>query len=96
MHEEAVHLAVDMMSGDSGLRLTVPAALQALSDYPRVFLHLMGEQTSLNTLLAEWPDALRNRTQICHAPELANPGEQPASILRSSEYSKERGRCVGR
>jgi glycerol-3-phosphate acyltransferase PlsX len=87
LHEETVHLAVDMMSGDSGLRLTVPAALQALSDYPQVFLHLMGEQTSLNNLLAEWPEALRSRARICHAPELVNPGDSLAAVLRRSKNS---------
>ena len=78
------------MSGDSGLRVTVPAALQALSDYPQLFLHLAGDETALNSAVASWPAAARSRVQILHAPEHVGMSEQPADVLRKDAASSMR------
>lgn len=79
-----------MVSGDSGLRITVPAALQALSAYPQIFLHLCGHHDNLNASLATWPASARARVELLHAPDFVPMGDQPSVVLRKDEASSMR------
>ena len=79
-----------MMSGDFGLRITVPAARQALSEFPQLFLHLAGDQDSLSEALASWPEDARARVSILHAPDSLPMGVQPSSVLRNHDASSMR------
>jgi glycerol-3-phosphate acyltransferase PlsX len=85
--QKTVHIAVDMMSGDSGLRITVPAALQALSDYPHLVLHLAGDEASLQNTMADWPNSAQTRVNILHAPVSVEMGDQASSVLRNNDVS---------
>jgi glycerol-3-phosphate acyltransferase PlsX len=76
-----------MMSGDFGLRITVPAALQALQSSPKIFLHLVGDQPSLENALCTWPEAERSRCALLHAPDSLSMGDQPSDVLKSLDAS---------
>jgi glycerol-3-phosphate acyltransferase PlsX len=79
-----------MMSGDSGLPITIPAVLQALSDYPHVFIHLAGDEAKLIQAMAHWPVATRSRTAILHAPDSLHMGDKPSAVLRKDDMSSMR------
>jgi len=76
-----------MMSGDSGLRVTVPSALQALSQFPQIHLHLAGDKAELEQAMADWPGDALKRIDILHAPATIEMGDQPANVLRNNDIS---------
>ena len=39
------------MGGDQGIKITVPASLMVLAEYPELHLTLVGDQTQLQTAL---------------------------------------------
>lgn len=75
-------LAVDMMSGDFGLRTTLPAARAALSSHPHLYLHLVGDVGEMRPLWSGWPDELRQRSALLHAPLVVPMSATGAAITR--------------
>ena len=75
------------MSGDFGLRITVPAALKALQNFPNIFLHLVGDESALENALSVWPEAARSRVSMLHAPDDLNMGHQPSDVLKNLDSS---------
>lgn len=75
-----VHLAVDSMSGDHGLRSTIPAARQALSLFPDLHLHLVGDCSKVDDALGE---ADRGRLHLEHSDDVIPMAADVATILRS-------------
>lgn len=51
-----MHLAIDMMSGDFGLRSSISAVLKALEAYSFLHLHLVGPKAQVQTALVEMGD----------------------------------------
>ena len=74
-----------MMSGDLGLRVTAPAALQALSEFPQIFLHLVGDEAGLQSALGKWPADARGRSCLVHAPKHLPMGAKPTEALRADQ-----------
>ncbi|MEH6589654.1 MAG: phosphate acyltransferase PlsX [Halioglobus sp.] len=87
MHSKTVHLAVDMMSGDSGLRITIPAVFQALQDFPRITLHLTGDSSAIEKAVTAWPDVFHARVNIIHAPDCLAGDVNPATVLKKDHDS---------
>ncbi|MEH6582153.1 MAG: phosphate acyltransferase PlsX [Halioglobus sp.] len=87
MLQQTVHIAVDMMSGDSGLRVTLPAALQVLQAHSLGHLHLVGDEKLLTTALAQWPEDLRARVTLVHAPDLMVTDDRPSAVLRKTDQT---------
>ena len=46
-----MHIAVDTIGGESGVNLTVPAALQVLERFPELLLTLIGDENQIGLLL---------------------------------------------
>ncbi len=71
--------------------MTVPAALQALAEYPELHLILVGNQVALVRALeaskAPWD---KSRLQIHHASQVVEMDEAPASALRGKRDSSMR------
>ncbi|MCR3755309.1 MAG: putative phosphate acyltransferase [Sodalis sp. Psp] len=57
-------LALDVMGGDFGPAVTVPAALQALVSYPQLELLLIGNPAAINPLLVKTDSVLLERLTI--------------------------------
>jgi phosphate acyltransferase len=76
-----------MMSGDSGLRVTIPAVFQALQDFPRIILHLTGDSTAIEKAVASWPDDFQARVNVIHAPDCLAGDENPAAVLKKDHDS---------
>lgn len=72
------------MGGDFGPRVTVPAAVQALSHFPELKVVLLGDQTAITTqlsILGYKPDA---RLSIDHCDRVISNSEKPSLALRNS------------
>ncbi len=78
------------MSGDFGLRVTIPAALQSLKENPQITLHLVGDQPSVDKAVSGWTDTERARIRIVHAPDVIDKDIKTTAILRKSQATSMR------
>lgn len=80
-------VALDAMGGDFGPRVTVPAAVQALSHFPELKVILVGDRIMINqqlSLLGYEPDA---RLSVEHSDRIISNSEKPSLALRNSQGS---------
>jgi glycerol-3-phosphate acyltransferase PlsX len=75
------------MSGDHGLRIAVPASLQALQHNPHIHLHLVGDTEALKLALARYPDAELARIQLVPAQSVIPMDAKASRILRGNSDS---------
>lgn len=84
-------IAIDAMGGDQGPKVTIPAALKALAEFPKLHLILVGNQVALVRALEAtnvvWD---KDRLQIHHATQVVEMDEAPASALRGKRDSSMR------
>ncbi len=85
--DSRVHLAVDIMSGDFGPRVTLPAALAALSAHPRLHLHLVGDAPQIETQIDTLDAGNRQRLSITHAPGVLPMDASTRDALRGAQDS---------
>ena len=89
--DSRVHLAVDILSGDFGPRVTLPAALAVLAAHPRLHLHLVGNAPDIEPHLVQCPADQRGRLSIVHAPVTLPADCSPRDALRGSQDSSLHG-----
>lgn len=83
-------LALDVMGGDFGPSVTVPAALQALDSNPQLTLLLVGDPDTITPLLARADFEQRSRLQIIPAQSVIASDARPAQAIRASRGSSMR------
>ncbi|WP_373095591.1 phosphate acyltransferase PlsX [Zhongshania sp.] len=82
----SLRLAVDAMSGDHGLRSSIPATVYALNHNSALHILLVGDEPSILLALAsEKYDP--QRLAIHHAPDIVAMDDQPSRTLRSKKKS---------
>jgi glycerol-3-phosphate acyltransferase PlsX len=77
-------LALDVMGGDFGPSVTVPAALQALHANPQLSLLLVGDTDTITPLLAKADFEQRSRLQMIPAQSVIASDARPAQAIRNS------------
>ncbi|MDG3087621.1 phosphate acyltransferase PlsX [Vibrio hannami] len=85
-----ITVALDAMGGDFGPRVTVPAAVQALSHFPELKVILVGDQGEITTQLAHLKTLPSERLSIRHADRVISNSEKPSLALRNSAGSSMR------
>lgn len=85
-----ITLAVDVMGGDHGPSVTVPASLQVLVEHPSLHMHLVGDDALIEPLLARVPAALRARLQVVHTTEFVTMDDKVSTALRIKKQSSMR------
>ena len=60
-------IAVDVMGGDFGPRVTIPATLSALERYPRLSVKLVGQSDAISPYLNSLDNDLLSRIDVIHA-----------------------------
>ncbi len=86
-----VKIAIDVMGGDHGLRVTIPSALRILRHYPTVKLFLVGDESRiLDHLKGLKEPALKQRINIHHSSEVVEMNESPVAALRNKKDSSMR------
>lgn len=77
-------LALDVMGGDFGPSVTVPAALQALNSNSQLTLLLVGNPDTITPLLAKADFEQRSRLQIIPAQSVIASDARPSHAIRNS------------
>jgi glycerol-3-phosphate acyltransferase PlsX len=86
-----VTLSIDVMSGDHGLSVTVPAALSCLEQIPALQVVLVGDQPLIEAELRRLKAAKSDpRRRIHHASEVVGMDEAPTKALRNKKDSSMR------
>lgn len=83
-------LALDAMGGDHGPHVTVPASMQALSLYPSLKFIMVGDESLISPLIANYPADLLSRIEIIHTTEVVSMSDRPVHALRSRKQSSMR------
>ncbi|MDU8924631.1 phosphate acyltransferase PlsX [Pasteurellaceae bacterium LIM206] len=78
-------LALDMMGGDIGPRITVPASIKALEQDPMLSLLLFGDSQQINPLLENIPRTLCDRLQVRHCARAIDNNQNLSHALRHSK-----------
>ncbi len=78
------------MGGDFGPEVTVPAAIQALSEFNDIELVLVGDRDTLEQHLSQQGETDRARLRIVHATQVVEMDESPALALRNKKDSSMR------
>jgi phosphate acyltransferase len=83
-------IAIDAMSGDHGVEVTVPASLRALKQHSSLSLILVGDQEQLQQELKRQGGQLSERLSIQHTTQVVEMDEAPSSALRGKKDSSMR------
>jgi len=88
--DSVYRIALDAMSGDHGLSVTVPAALQAIRRCDDVILVLVGDEQKIRDELTKHDAAESDRLQIHHASQIVEMDDAPALALKKKKDSSMR------
>jgi len=85
-----VTIALDAMGGDFGPDVIVPSALRAIAEDEDLTIILVGDETVLNTALAQVKATGNDRLMIHHASQAVGMDEVPSNALRNKKDSSMR------
>lgn len=85
-----ITIAIDAMGGDHGPHVTVPAAIRAVNENPRVNVILVGLQDAIMAELKAHKATTSPRLRIHHASEVVQMDESPQSALKNKKDSSMR------
>jgi glycerol-3-phosphate acyltransferase PlsX len=83
-------IALDVMGGDKGPLVTMPAALMAINDMPTLHLILCGDQALISKYLVQYHLTDHPRISIFPTTEIVSMDEKPSSALRGKKNSSMR------
>lgn len=83
-------ISIDAMGGDHGPKVTVPASLRALREFPDLKLILIGLPAQLQPFLSRVASDISNRLEILPVSEIVAMDESPAAALRFKKDSSMR------
>ncbi len=86
----SITISVDMMSGDGGAPVAIPAVLQVLKNNADVRLLLVGDESSLRPKLEKSGSQYADRWTIEHAEEVVSMDDSPVQVLRRKKRSSMR------
>ncbi|HYG13084.1 MAG TPA: phosphate acyltransferase PlsX [Methylophilaceae bacterium] len=85
-----ITVAIDVMGGDHGPHVTVPAALRALKQHSEINIVLVGLTEAIEAELAACKAKVSPRLRIHHASEVVTMDESPQSALKNKKDSSMR------
>lgn len=83
-------LALDVMGGDFGPRITLPAVQTALSQYPQLQFLLFGDQAQISPFTHRFSREHQQRIQVIHTPKRVQDDLPFLQALRQSKGSSMR------
>ncbi|MGF1690625.1 phosphate acyltransferase PlsX [Photobacterium kagoshimensis] len=78
-------VALDAMGGDFGPQVIVPAAVQALLQYPELKIIFYGDQSAITSQLSLHNHASHPRISIVHCEHIIENNTRPSQALRHSK-----------
>ncbi|MBH44213.1 MAG: phosphate acyltransferase [Gammaproteobacteria bacterium] len=89
--QNKVTIALDMMSGDSGLDISVPGALKCMQEMNDIFLILIGDQEKIkNKLGKRFHEYQDKKFSVIHTDEYVDMNDDILVALRSKKNSSMR------
>lgn len=85
----SIKIAIDAMGGDHGIKVTVPASLEALSKFSDISIVLVGNQSLIEAELANHKYD-KNRLSVEHADQVVEMDDLPSKALRNKRKSSMR------
>ncbi|BDX06649.1 phosphate acyltransferase PlsX [Planctobacterium marinum] len=82
-----IRLAVDVMGGDNGPSITLPASIRACRNYAHLNLKLFGPESAIRPHLYGLPPDVKNRISIVDVTTQISMDEAPTSALRYKQDS---------
>ena len=83
-------LALDVMGGDKGPLITIPAAIMAIYQMPQLHLFLCGDEKTISSMLLEHSISEHPQLTIIPSAENVAMDEKPSSALRTKRNSSMR------
>ena len=83
-------LALDVMGGDKGPLVTIPAAIMAIEKMPQLHLFLCGDENIITSTLLEYSFSQHPQLTIISSAENVAMDEKPSSALRTKRNSSMR------
>lgn len=83
-------LALDVMGGDFGPRITMPAIIKALENHPTLSVLICGEQSQIFPFFEPLADDIKQRIQILHTDKVINDNLPFLQAVRHSKNSSMR------
>jgi len=80
-------IAVDVMGGDFGPRVTIPATLDALARHSRLSAKLIGHSDVIQPYLNGLNPDIACRVDVVHAPDTISMSAKPSQTLRTGQES---------
>ncbi|MBV1871116.1 MAG: phosphate acyltransferase PlsX [Gammaproteobacteria bacterium] len=92
MNASSVVVAVDVMSGDHGIAVTVPASIDMVEADPKLRLILVGDGRSIEKELSQSRSylAVKDRIEVRHTTEVVAMDEKPSVAMRNKKDSSMR------
>ncbi|QBY05790.1 phosphate acyltransferase PlsX [Thalassotalea sp. HSM 43] len=87
---DSLTVALDVMGGDNGPLVTIPAAKMALAKMPYLQLTLCGDKSVIEAHLKHHNLVDHSRIEICHTSESIAMNEKPSIALRTKKDSSMR------
>ena len=87
---DRVSVAIDAMSGDHGLDVTLPAAISAITEYDDLHLLLVGDSEQIEAKLATLDVDMRQRLDCVASTQVVAMHEPPTLALRTKKDSSMR------
>ena len=82
-----ITIAIDVMSGDSGPAVTVPASVRALSFMPDISLILLGDNDAIQLQLSRLSNTYPDRLRVVATTQVVDMDEKPVHALRNKKDS---------
>lgn len=86
----SVTLSVDVMGGDHGVNVTIPACINFLKKNPEVNLILVGDRDTIYRQIGEMLSIYSDRIEVVHTTEVVEMDEAPQSAMRLKKNSSMR------
>ncbi len=78
------------MGGDKGPHITIPAAIHAIKENPNLHLILCGDEDTITTALAKFPNINSSQLSIKHSTQTVEMCDEPAHAIRFKKDSSMR------
>lgn len=83
-------IALDIMGGDHGPHVTLPAAVKSLEHFPNLHVILCGDENIIGDVISPLPTVLSSRVEIQHCSQHVSMEERPTHALRNKKDSSMR------
>ena len=83
-------IAIDVMGGDYGIKVTVPASIEILQQFLEVNIILVGNEVEIKKSLSKFKLTNHPRLSILNAKESVGMDESPQSALKNKKGSSMR------